>query len=87
MTELDWPQSRYLRFELAEQAARKTERLLIYSQRTGTLLAEIKWFGPWRQYAFFPNAAADTVWNPECLVDVTKAIAALTARRRRVRVL
>lgn len=31
-------------------------------------IGQIKWYGPWRQYCFFPNS--NTIWNAECLEDV-----------------
>jgi hypothetical protein len=33
------------------------------------MLGIIKWFGRWRQYAFFPDNG--TVYNVECLNDIT----------------
>jgi hypothetical protein len=59
--------SKYLKFHLVKQG-KKTQVWHVYSKNHGTVLGEIKWFGRWRQYTFFP--AAETVWNPECLRDV-----------------
>lgn len=35
-----------------------------------TLLGEIKWFGRWRSYAFFPYN--DTVFESQCLSDIAQ---------------
>ena len=59
--------SRYLGFRFAGQK-QKTQIWHVYSKNHGSFLGYIKWFGRWRQYAFFP--AAETVWNPECLGDI-----------------
>lgn len=47
----------------------------------GQLLGTIKWFGRWRQYAFFPEP--DKVFNPDCLDTVTAFIRKLMDERRR----
>jgi len=59
--------SRYLEFYLAVQG-KKTQKWHVYSKNQNSFLGYIKWFGRWRQYAFFP--AVETVWNPECLRDI-----------------
>jgi len=38
------------------------------NQGSNDLLGEVKWYGPWRQYCFFPEMA--TVFNNTCLDDV-----------------
>lgn len=44
---------------------KKTGAWEVRSARTGMRLGNIKWYGPWRQYAFFPDQL--TIWNPDCL--------------------
>jgi len=44
------------------------------------LLGEIKWFGRWKQYSFFPES--DTVWNRECLDDINRFISQLMLERQ-----
>lgn len=70
----------YLRFVQTEPEDRKTKVVYVYSVRGGDLLGQIKWFGRWRQYAFFPTA--ETIWNPECLDVVNERIRALMAERK-----
>lgn len=72
----------YLEFEEHQpQPPRKTIIVHVLSVRSGAKLAEIKWYGPWRQYAFFPEPA--TIWNPDCLAQVNQRIEVLMDDRRR----
>lgn len=72
----------YLTFGLDAQAStgRKTEVWLVCAARDGALLGRIKWFGRWRQYAFFPSPG--TVFNPDCLEAINEQIRTLMRRRR-----
>ncbi len=45
-----------------------------------TRLHEIKWYGRWRQYCFFPEEGA--IWNTRCLEDVQEVIKALMDERK-----
>lgn len=56
--------SKYLAFILLEQKS-KTKVIEVISKLHGFRLGVIKWFGRWRQYAFFPENG--TVFNVECL--------------------
>ena len=40
-----------------------------------SLLGGIEWYGPWRQYCFFPEF--DTVFNVSCLEDINHFIGQL----------
>lgn len=71
--------SEYLSFEEDDHYKGKTKRLLVVSKRKLEILGEIKWYGPWRQYVFFPEEA--TIWNDRCLEDVQEVIKALMAER------
>ena len=46
--------SKYLEFEQIPYEG-KTKRFEVISKLHDVLLGEIKWFGRWRQYAFFPE--------------------------------
>lgn len=72
--------SEYLVFVDASLIDAKTRRLLVVSRRSGDRLGEIKWFGRWRQYAFFP--ADGTVWNPQCMVEINEQIRVLMDERK-----
>lgn len=62
---------------------RKTEIWNVVSRRSGARLGVIKWFGRWRQYAFFPEP--NTIWNPDCLDTVGSHIHELMEQRSRNR--
>lgn len=75
----EFPENKYISFELDDHYEGKTERVIVVSKKYFDILGEIKWFGKWRQYAFFPDP--HTVWNPECLEDVQACIDVLVKRR------
>lgn len=70
----------YLVFYQGPSESGKTARVLVYAADDVTLLGRIKWFGRWRQYAFFP--AAGTVWNRGCLMQIHEEIETLMTERR-----
>lgn len=85
--------SKYLLFNLLEKGA-KTNIIEVASMprnlrdgsvRAGrdmsTRLGVIKWFGRWRQYAFFPETG--TVFNTECLKDIQNHIKGMMEKRRK----
>lgn len=49
----------------------KTSVWGVYTKR-GDELGQIRWFGRWRQYVFFP--ANSTVYSAGCLVDIVDFI-------------
>lgn len=72
----------YLRFHrnvAAETGV--TQVWLVLAARTGAPLGVIRWFGRWRQYAYFPEP--DTVLNPGCLETITANLRWLMEQRRR----
>lgn len=36
------------------------------------LLGQVKWYGPWRKYCFFPNGA--TIFDKNCLTEIINFI-------------
>ena len=72
----------YLRFEENEpKPGYKTKTVDVISQRSGDILGIIKWFGRWRQYAFFPSD--NTIYNLECLLNINQVLRALMDERKR----
>jgi hypothetical protein len=63
--------SKWLIFEQTPCAG-ITQLWNVRSKKHGDYLGSIKWFGRWRQYAFFP--LPETAWNPECLKDICEFI-------------
>lgn len=47
---------------------RKTPIYHIISRLSKDEIGQIKWYGAWRKYCFFPNG--DTVWDKKCLDSV-----------------
>lgn len=63
---------KYLSFRRRESPSKKTVVVDVVSKSCEALLGRIKWFGRWRQYAFFP--ASDTVFNSDCLSRINEEI-------------
>lgn len=61
-------ESKWLEFRIAAVKP-KTMVWQVISKKSGNLLGQIAWYGPWRQYAFFP-VPADVLFNAECLGDI-----------------
>jgi len=59
----------YLKF-VKEGDTGRTEMHGVFSALHGDRLGTVKWFGLWRQYAFFPEP--ETVWNRDCLRQLAK---------------
>lgn len=59
--------SEYLEFSLIEKKP-KTKVIGVCSRKGSNSLGIIKWYGPWRQYAFFPEG--ETIFNVGCLNDI-----------------
>lgn len=57
----------YLDFSEA-LASGKTKRVVVRSRKHGFKLGEIRWYGAWRQYTFFPES--DTVFNRSCMAEI-----------------
>lgn len=66
--------SKYLNFLLLERKP-KTSVVDVISKLYGFRLGIIRWYGAWRQYAFFPEEG--TIFNVECLDDIQSYIKGL----------
>ena len=58
----------------------KTKVIEVVNIHHDEVIGMIKWYGPWRQYCFFPEF--DTVWNTTCLIDVNEVIGTLMQDRK-----
>lgn len=56
--------SKWIYFELLEKGD-KTNKWYVIARSNEAVLGEIKWFGRWRQYCFFP--VIGSVFNPDCM--------------------
>ena len=73
--------TKYLWFREIENPGRKTRRVQVISLSQRMPLADIHWYGAWRQYVFDPQP--DTTWNNGCLLDVLSVLDELRAEQRR----
>lgn len=77
-------QKQYIDFKVIKPFIHNTKRLTvtcaIISLSSGEQLGIIKWYGPWRQYCFYPND--DTLWNDGCLENVQSILKGLTFAQR-----
>jgi hypothetical protein len=62
-------ESKYLEF-LKVATLPGTDVYDVLSKSRGDKLGQIRWYGAWRQYAFFP--CGETIWNKACLVDLRR---------------
>jgi len=73
-------ETQYLVFEELPTKT-KTKYITVTNKRSQDIIGEIKWYGSWRQYCFFPEF--DTVWNNGCLTDVLEVINTLMEDRKK----
>jgi|GEM_PF-1172267 len=67
-------QRKYIHFVLIKDTG-KTMLFEVRNNRTEYTLGELKWYPAWRQYCFFPMR--DTVFNRDCLDDISDFIGEL----------
>lgn len=72
-------QTQYLIFE-DKEASTKTKFINVININANNVIGAIKWYGPWRQYCFFPEF--NTVWNTTCLNDINEVIQKLMTDRK-----
>ena len=73
-----YSESQYLTIYLAGVSkSGKTGLYNVLSKSSGVVLGSIQWYGPWRQYCFFP--AAETIWNHACMLIVKDVMMTLNA--------
>jgi hypothetical protein len=63
--------SEYLDFDRVGWTG-KTDIWNVINKRSGHILGQIKWYGGWRQYCFFP--APNCTFNKGCLEDIIRMI-------------
>ena len=66
-------------------ASGKTDLWEIRSVASNEILGVIRWWGGWRQYVFHP--ADHTIWNPDCLDEVSTFARARTKAAAEARAL
>jgi len=76
---ITFKETKYLRF-IDVEARQKTKIIAVVNIHHDEQIGEIKWFGKWRQYCFYPNG--NTIWNVNCLNDVNSVITKLMEERK-----
>jgi len=71
---------KYIHFYLLESKG-KTKVYECRNNRSNSCLGLVKWYGPWRQYCFFPMG--ETVFNNGCLTDIQEFIKKLMNERKK----
>jgi len=74
--------SEFIEFTLVDKKP-KTNIYSVHSKKPVYLLGFIKWYGPWRQYCFFPYSGL--VFERNCLRAITDFIENLMEERKRVK--
>lgn len=75
--------SKWIEFvSMGDSPSGKTERFAVLPKAKGVALGEVRWFGRWRCYGFFP--AGDTVFERQCLRDIADFCEAQTLAHRKV---
>ena len=73
----------WIKFVLVERKE-KTDVYNVVTKDDGDIaLGQIRWFGRWRKYSFFPYN--DTVYESVCLTDIVKFIDELMQKRKDAR--
>ena len=72
-------ESKYLEFDKVGSTG-KTEVWNILSKTSGFILGQIKWYGAWRQYCFYPSP--NSIFNIGCMDDIKKMINELMSARK-----
>lgn len=74
--------SQWIKFEASKQLPTTTV-WEVRTRDTNEKIGEIRWYGPWRRYAFIP--LPNTVWEITCLQDVAEFLNNETAKRKEAR--
>jgi hypothetical protein len=73
-------ESKYLEFREISKLDKKTKYIQVISKLHGFILGEIRWYGAWRQYVFYP--AHDTLYNRTCLSEMSEYLNSLMNERK-----
>jgi len=79
-TDVTYP---YIHFEFLpkKKPTAKTTAWSCRNTSSGTEMGQVRWYGPWRQYCFFP--VPNTVYSEGCLSDITDFLEQLKTARRK----
>lgn len=60
----------------------KTVVFTVAPKDSGAAIGEVRWYGPWRKYAFFPRP--ETVFEQDCLRDIATFCEQETKQHRKL---
>lgn len=72
--------SEFIEFKLIDERP-KTSIYSVLNIKSCINLGIIKWYGPWRQYCFFPTK--ETIFNIDCMQYIIDFIKELMEKRRK----
>lgn len=75
--------SKWINFSLYENTGKTSKYHVLTKDHHPIKLGEVKWFGRWRQYAFFPEP--ETVFEKQCMEDITNFLEILRLERKATR--
>ncbi len=76
--------AKWIQFIDKSDPKQKTKRFMVGNKENGFIVGWIKWYGPFRQYSFFPTE--NTVFERTCLKDITEFIEKLMAERKGIKI-
>jgi hypothetical protein len=76
----DKDSSKWIMFSCYENTGKTLKYNILTKDVPPLKLGEIRWFGRWRQYAFYPEP--DTVFEKQCMKDITAFLERLMAERK-----
>jgi len=72
----------YIYFQIEPpQNKKKTRIWKCHNKSSGDVLGVAKWYGPWRQYCFYPNDG--TIFNGGCLDNIKSFVTMATTMHKR----
>lgn len=73
--------AKWIEFEFAPTPeGQKTQRFNVVAKEGRVVLGQVKWFGRWRKYCFFP--APDMIFEEDCLGDIAAFLKQTTTEYR-----
>jgi len=72
--------SEFIKFVLIDTLP-KTKHFSVRNIKSREILGYIKWYGPWRQYCFFPMV--QTIFNMDCMRYIIDFIEELMEARKK----
>jgi len=72
---------KWISFYLQSETEKTQKYYVVTKEYFPKKLGEIKWFGKWRQYSFFPEP--NTVFEKQCMKDIISFIEDLMLKRKK----